>query len=150
MNIKSFLVAMVAMLTFSLGAHANEYSNSVLAVQGYDVVSYQDNKRPVRGNGNFTSVKNGATYQFSSKANLKAFNKNPEKYMPAYGGYCAFGVGVGKKFVGDPEVWRVVNGTLYLNLDTKVQDRWLKDVKGQIKKADANWGKIKDKAPSSL
>lgn len=150
MNIKSFLIAMVAMLTFSLGANANEYSNSVLAVQGYDVVSYQEGKRPVRGSGNLTSTKNGATYQFSSKANLKAFNKNPEKYIPAYGGYCAFGVGVGKKFIGDPEVWRVVDGTLYLNLDTKVQDRWLKDVKGQIKKADTNWVKIKDKAPSSL
>jgi hypothetical protein len=46
---------------------------------------------------------------------------NPEKYVPAYGGYCAFGISVGKKFIGDPEVWRIVDGRLYLNLDTGIQ-----------------------------
>ena len=72
------------------------------------------------------------------------------KYVPAYGGYCAFGASVGKKFIGDPEVWRVVDGTLYLNLDTGIQEAWLKDVPGRIKTANAKWKVIKNKSPSSL
>jgi len=150
MNIRQFLTATIALLTFSAGVSAADFQHSTPAAQGYDVVSYHVSKRPVRGNGNFVSVHDGATYQFSNKDNLKKFEKNPEKYVPAYGGYCAFGVAVGKKFVGDPEVWRVVDGTLYLNLDTNVQDRWFKDVPGNIKKADKNWAEIHDKAPASL
>ena len=150
MNIKQFLLAMVAMLTFSVAAMAGEYTHSTPAVQGYDVVSYQAGKRPVRGNGHFATTHNGATYLFSSAANLEAFKGNPDKYVPAYGGYCAYGVSVGKKFTGDPEVWRVVDGKLYLNLDAGIQDEWLKDVPGRIKSADSKWEKIKDKSPASL
>ena len=58
--------------------------------------------------------------------------------------------GVGKKFVGDPEVWRVIDGTLYLNLDAGIQDMWLKDVPGRIASADDKWKKIKNKSPASL
>ncbi|MGH1441422.1 MAG: YHS domain-containing (seleno)protein [Cellvibrionaceae bacterium] len=150
MNIKQYIVAMIAMLAFSINAAASEYNHSVPAVQGYDVVSYQTAKRPVRGNGHFISTYQGATYQFSSKANLALFKKDPAKYAPAYGGFCAFGVSVGKKFVGDPEVWRVVDGKLYLNLDTSIQSEWLKDVPGRIETANTEWTKIKDKSPASL
>ncbi len=150
MNIKQFLIAIFAVLTLSTGAIAGEYTHSTPAIQGYDVVSYHNGKRPIRGNGHFVSTHKGATYQFSSKANLKAFESNPGKYVPAYGGYCAFGASVGKKFIGDPEVWRIVDGTLYLNLDTSIQSEWLKDVPGRIKTADAKWEKIKDKSPASL
>lgn len=150
MIIKNSILATVAMLLFSANAMAADYSHSTPAVQGYDVVSYQTGKRPVRGNGNFVSTFEGATYQFSSKANLEAFEKNPKQYIPAYGGYCAFGVSVGKKFIGDPEVWRIVDGTLYLNLDTSIQSEWLKDVPGRIKTADAQWKKIENKSPASL
>lgn len=150
MNIKQILISIIAVLAFSASAIAGEYSHSAPAVQGYDVVSYQTGKRPVRGNGHYVSTYKDATYQFSSNENLKKFEKNPGKYAPAYGGYCAFGVSVGKKFLGDPEVWRVVDGTLYLNLDTNIQADWVKDIPGRIKSADAKWIKIKDKSPSSL
>jgi hypothetical protein len=59
-------------------------------------------------------------------------------------------VAVGKKFVGDPDVWAVVDGRLYLNLDNKIQGLWSEDVPGHIEKADANWPRIRDKAPSEL
>lgn len=150
MNIKKRLLMMITMLTFSVAATAADYRHSTPAVQGYDVVSYQTGKRPIRGNGNFVATHEGATYQFSSQENLKAFERNPDKYAPAYGGYCAYGTSVGKKFIGDPEVWRVVDGKLYLNLDTSIQTLWLKDVPGRIKTADAKWETIKDKSPASL
>ncbi len=150
MKLKTNLIALLATLLFMGNAMANEYTHSTPAVQGYDVVSYQTGKRPVRGNGNFVAVHEGAAYLFSSSDNQKAFEKNPNKYVPAYGGYCAFGASVGKKFIGDSEVWRLVDGRLYLNLDVGIQSQWLKDVPGRIKTADARWRKIEHKNPASL
>jgi len=150
MKLKTQLVTLVALFGIAGNALAADYTHSTPAVQGYDVVSYQTGKRPIRGNGNFVAVYDGATYQFSSADNQEIFEKNPEKYVPTYGGYCAFGASVGKKFIGDPEVWRVVDGKLYLNLDNSIQSEWLKDVPGRIKTADANWRNISDKNPASL
>lgn len=150
MSIKQFVIVLIAMLAFTAGATAGQYTHSAPAAHGYDVVSYQTGKRPVRGNGHFASVYKGAAYLFSSQVNLETFEGNPEKYVPAYGGYCAFGVSVGKKFAGDPHVWRVVDGRLYLNLDADIQDQWLKDVPGRIKKADAKWKNIRNTSPASL
>ena len=78
------------------------------------------------------------------------FEANPEMYAPAYGGWCAYGVAVGKKFVTDPEVWKIVKGKLYLNLDRDIQSKWTKDIPGYIKTADPIWTEIRDKAPSDL
>ena len=150
MKLKTQLVTLVALFGMAGNALAADYTHSTPAVQGYDVVSYQTGKRPIRGNGNFVAVYDGATYQFSSTDNQKTFERNPEKFIPAYGGYCAFGTSVNKKFIGDPEVWRIVDGRLYLNLDTSIQATWLKDVPGRIRTADANWRNIKDKSPSEL
>ena len=150
MKLNSTLMALIALLGFAGNALAADYTNSTPAVQGYDVVSYQTGKRPIRGNGHYVAVYDGTTYQFSSADNQKLFEENPEKYVPAYGGYCAFGASVGKKFIGDPEVWRIVDGKLYLNLDARIQAEWLKDVPGRIKSADTNWRNIKDKNPASL
>ncbi|MBO9491464.1 YHS domain protein [Endozoicomonas sp. G2_1] len=150
MNIKKMFLSLAAMLAFTATANAGEYQNSTPAVQGYDVVSYHTGKRPIKGNGNFVATHKGATYIFANKANQEKFSANPEKYVPAYGGYCAFGVSVGKKFIGDPEVFRLVDGKVYLNLDAGIQDMWLKDVPGKINQADKNWKKIKNKSPASL
>ncbi len=151
MTFKSaFLTLALAISTLAGQAMAADYAHSVPAVQGYDVVSYHTNKRPIRGSGHFTAVHDGATYQFANNENLQTFRANPEKYVPAYNGFCAFGVSVGKKFIGDPEVWRIVDGKTYLNLDADIQDQWLKDTSGRIESADKKWSQIKDKNPASL
>lgn len=142
------IVTIFSALTASMAFASHEAST--VAAGGYDVVTYFDNKRPVRGTGHFVSEYDGATYLFSTPTNKKKFDRNPAKYAPAYNGYCAYGVSVGKKFVGDPEVYRVVDGVLYLNLDANVQDLWLKDTDKYIKKANKQWPTIEDKAPSQL
>lgn len=87
---------------------------------------------------------------FANKKNRKMFEANPEKYIPAYGGYCAYGVAVGNKFIADPELWMIEDGKLYLNLDTDIQKKWLKDIAGYIDKANSNWMKIRNKTPFEL
>jgi YHS domain-containing protein len=151
-SIKPFLSIILASLVTltSFSALAGGVANSVTAIGGYDVVSYQTSKKPLRGNGHYLAVHDGVTYLFANKVNQETSEANPGKYVPAYGGYCAFGASVGKKFVGDPEVWRLIDGKLYLNLDVEIQSQWLKDVPGRIKTADAKWTKIKDKSPAEL
>lgn len=121
-----------------------------LAVHGYDVVAYFTEGKPVKGDANFSANQSNATYRFASQANLDAFKANPTKYEPAYGGYCAFGVSVGAKFDGDPTLWKIVNDRLYLNLDPGIQANWVKDIPGNIKKAEVNWVGIKDKLPTEI
>ena len=151
MNAKSILMTILIWAGLvTAGFAASQHATNLTGVHGYDLVSYYTSKRPLRGNGHFVSVHDGVMYLFSSQENKARFDRNPDKYLPAYGGYCAFGTSVGKKFDGDPEVWRIIDGRLYFNLDENIQDQWLKDVPGRIKTANANWLKIKDKAPSEL
>lgn len=121
-----------------------------LAVHGFDVVAFFTEARPVQGDAKYAVVHDGATYRFASEANLASFKANPAKYAPAYGGYCAYGVSVGAKFDGDPRYWKIVDGKLYLNLDAGIQQTFLKDVSGAIRKADANWPKLAGKLPSEI
>lgn len=151
------LLAVAFVLVFGLAAFGASAARAgdgtevaTVGVGGYDPVSYFAGSRPVRGNGKYTVEYQGVTYLFANEADKTAFEKEPAKYLPAFGGYCAYGVAIGKKFWGDPEVWEIVDGTLYLNLDKSIQQEWDKDKPGYIKKADGNWNAIKDKAPGEL
>lgn len=112
------------------------------AVSGYDVVSYHQDSGPVRGSGYHVAEHEGATFLFATEANKKAFEKDPSKYVPAYNGYCAFGVSLGKKFNSDPTVYKIVDDVVYLNLDKGIQKKWGKDIQGNIAKANENWSNI--------
>jgi len=138
-TLSSFFAALVL---FASSAFAADHSTIALAVGGYDVVSYQQDG-PVLGNGNHLASYNGNQYAFSSADNKAKFEANPEQYVPQYGGFCAYGAALGKKFYGDPTVYEVVDGKLYLNLDKKVQGLWEKDKAGNIASADKLWSSIK-------
>ena len=142
-------LAAIVLALFSLQAIAIE-ANSTVAVGGYDLVSYHSGKKPLPGNGNHVVQHDGANYLFASKANADEFKQNPERFLPAYGGYCAFGVSVGKKFIADPTVWEVVEGRLYLNLDNGIKKIWAEDIAGNIVNADKAWPEIRDVAASEL
>lgn len=147
---KYFLPLLLMFVASTAAVQASEIVHSTVGVQGYDLVSYQTGKKPVQGNGNHIVTHEGVNYLFANKANQQAFEKSPKKYLPAYGGWCAFGTSVNKKFVGDPTVWEVVDGQLYFNLDNGIKSTWIKDIPGNIKKANANWPKIKNKNYTEL
>ena len=141
----ALLVSVVATPVFG-----QDVTHSTPGLSGYDPVSYFTNGAPERGSGYHVADYEGVTYAFASAEHKDMFEANPSKYAPAYGGWCAYGVAVGKKFVADPTVWKIVNGTLYVNLDRGIQSKWNKDIPGHIKTGDANWKEIKDKAPADL
>ncbi len=140
---------LAVMLMAVSGADAVAASNNVdrekVAVGGYDVVAYFASGAPQRGLPQFAARHDGATYRFASAANLKTFRADPQKYLPQYGGYCAYGAASGYKAPIDPTAWRIVDGKLYLNYSHAVQRQWLADIPGYIRKADENWPKLRDK-----
>jgi YHS domain-containing protein len=149
---KQWVIAVLALATgiTSGYAFAGDVSYSTPGLSGYDPVAYFTDAKPARGSGYHVTVHDGVTYAFASEEHKKLFTADPPKYLPAYGGYCAYGVAKGKKFVADPEVWKVVGGKLYLNLDKNIQNKWEQDIPGHIKKADTNWSDIRNRAPGDL
>jgi len=118
---------------------------SSLAVSGYDPVAYFVEGKPIEGTDQFSFDWKGATWRFTSAANLAFFKANPEKYAPQYGGYCAWAVSQGYTASTDPEAWYIEQGKLYLNYSKGVQSQWKQDIPGNIKKGNANWPQILEK-----
>lgn len=124
------------------GRGAVNTDDAGLAVQGYDVVAYQTAMQATRGIPQFTATHDGATYRFASAENRDRFVADPARYIPAYGGYCAMGVAVNRKFDIDPLAFTLVEGRLYLNKDMGTRRAWMRDVPGNNMKADANWPQV--------
>jgi YHS domain-containing protein len=133
---------LVSSLSFAANIEVNANGND-LALKGYDTVSYFTKGAPTKGSNKFTAAYNGAIYQFSSDENRDLFKAEPSKYAPQYGGYCAFGVTMNRKFDTDPTAWHIRGDKLYLNLNKDVQKKWVTDIPGYIKTAQNNWGDIK-------
>jgi YHS domain-containing protein len=152
----------VALLAASLGASAARAADETnvaraatragpgLAVHGYDVVAYFVEGRPRLGSAEYERAYAGGTYRFASEAHRDAFAADPARYVPAYGGFCAYGAAAGKKFDGDPLFWKIVSGRLFLNLDAEVQAKWSEDVAGNVARADQSWPKIEHRAAGEL
>lgn len=113
-----------------------------LALQGYDPVAYFTDHKPVKGDAAFTATHEGATYRFASAEHRDLFVSNPQKYAPAFGGYCGYAVSVGKIRPINPELWSIVDGTLILQHSAGAVGLWQKDVSGNKTKADALWPRL--------
>lgn len=156
MNLKQFALAgiMAAMISSPALAGPQFVDKSGYAASGYDVVAYwslkqvpigQSQPKAVPGKKAFTAKHNGATWAFSTAANRDAFTKNPAKYTPAYDGHCAYGAAQGGKVPGNPNLWRIVDDKLYLNITPNVVGFWEKDVPGHIVTANKNWPGLEPK-----
>ena len=92
----------------------------------------------------------GASYYFASAENLETFKADPAKYIPQHGGFCSYGVSVGKKFDGDPDQFVVHDGQLFLFLNAKTRELFLEDITGVKATADTNWEAIERIAVGEL
>ncbi|GAB4388832.1 YHS domain-containing (seleno)protein [Albidovulum sp.] len=126
------------------------YGGAPLGLHGADPVALLDGGTYAEGNAGFAAAHDGVAYYFASEENLRAFEANPARYAPQYGGFCAFGVSVGKKFDGDPRFAAVLNDKLYVFLNEDVFKAYLKDQAGTIEKAEGNWTAIEHTAATEL
>jgi YHS domain-containing protein len=115
------------------------YSESDVAINGFDPVAYFNQQQPVEGSPAHSSEWNGAKWLFSNAENKAAFDANPEEFAPQYGGYCAYAVSKGYTASTDPDAWTVHDGKLYLNYSKTVRLLWSRDIPGHVASADKNW-----------
>jgi YHS domain-containing protein len=116
-----------------------------VAIQGYDPVAFFTDQKPVKGKADFASRQDGATYLFSSKENKELFEKEPAKYEPVFGGYCAYGVSRNKLVEIDVDAFQIVDGRLLLQYSEGVRNDFNKDTQGNLAKANANWPGLVEK-----
>lgn len=139
----SFSFVLMLLVFTAYAQKAEVFSQNDKAIKGYDPVAYFTDSQPLMGKDEFKYSQDGANWYFSSQKNLDLFKSNPSKYMPQYGGYCAFGLAGGYKAPISPDAWTIVNDKLYLNYNKKVQIDWIKDQTEMIKNADKNWPAVK-------
>ena len=123
--------------------------NENIALHGYDPVSYFQ-EQPTKGKRALTYKYNDISYIFSNEKNMKIFMNRPDDYLPVFGGYCAYGVRLGKKFDIDPTSYAIEDGKLYLLLNRSTKNLWDNDRKRNISIAQRIWQTIKSVSPDSL
>lgn len=120
-------------------------NDSGVAIQGYDPVAFFTEKKPVMGKPEISAKQDGAIYFFATKEHRDLFKKEPAKYVPEFGGYCAYGVSRNKLVKIDVDAFQIVDGKLLLQYDKGVRDTFNKDSKGNLVKANQNWQGLVDK-----
>jgi hypothetical protein len=160
MRLSRFILSTAAALTLATAAFAGDQyvDDTGFAVSGYDVVAYFDlaqapvgSAQPaaVPGDKDITASYNGATFAFSSEENKARFEANPAAYVPQYDGHCAYGVSKGGKVPGNPNLWRIVDDKLYLNITKNVVTFWEEDIPGNVALAQDNWVSLEPQAAST-
>jgi YHS domain-containing protein len=145
---KKIIITSVIVLAVCFPVAAQQspvFIHSGKAIRGYDPVSYFIDGKPLPGKEELTYKWNNADWYFSDQQHLDSFKVNPEKYIPQYGGYCAYGMYEGHKAPTDPNAWTIVNGKLYFNYNLKVRELWKDKREEKIEAADKNWPAVKDK-----
>lgn len=110
-----------------------------IGIQGYDPVAYFEEGRPVLGDPDLGATYLGTTYHFSNPERRWAFQEAPERYAPAFGGFCAYAASIDRLSPIQPEYFQIVDGRLVLNHNAHAMKLWTDDVSGNLVKADRNW-----------
>lgn len=137
-------------LTVGLAANAQSVDYNVqdeFIAEGYDIVAYFSNSAK-KGSTKYVATYDGVKFKFSSQENLETFNNNPKMYVPQYGGWCAYAMGVtGEKVSINPKTYEIRDGKLFLfynSWGTNTLNSWLKTPEDFKRKADENWENVKN------
>ncbi len=143
MKSSSCLTVACVLFLWTAPARAGEFFEvGGVAIRGYDPVAYVTERQPVKGSAAHTVTYKDSLFYFSSEANREAFSRDPERYVPRYGGFCAYGTAKGYKALTAPEAFTIYQGKLYLNYNLSVREQWAEDIPDNIQKADHNWPQV--------
>lgn len=133
------LIFAVLPILFSFATNIAMGTEPETAINKYDPVAYFTENRAVQGKDEYTVSYHGMTWHFSSSTNRDLFAADPQAYAPQYDGYCAWAMTESRLAQTDPEVWKIIDGKLYLNCSRSAYEKWAKDIPAHIKKADRIW-----------
>jgi YHS domain-containing protein len=133
-----FITVSVSAQSTKLQYFNNTDANGVI-LDGYDAVGFYTDNKPVKGDAKFQYKYNDAVYYFATQEHLDLFKANPEKYLPQFGGWCAYAVSLGRIAPIDVNNFSIVNGRLFIQHNQRAVTGWNKDVPGNIVKADKYW-----------
>lgn len=143
MSIRSIIlpwaVALILLLAGCAAAPVNVDSETGAAVRGHDVVAYFTRGEAVPGAVEYSTRWRGAEWRFASADHRARFRANPERYAPAYNGFCAWAMSEDRLAPGEPAYWDIHDGRLYLNCNQRAQDNWQADRERLRERADRNW-----------
>ena len=114
-------------------------SDGAVMLKGADLVAYFTQNQYVQGAPQFKSEYQGVTFRFASAEHKALFDKEPMKYQPQYGGFCADGLVYGIPWGGDADTWKMVDGKLYIFGGAGSRDAFLLDEPRNIQLADKYW-----------
>ena len=148
-SVPAYLWAMLILLMCTLvmapaRAGSVNTDGAGLAIKGYDVVAYFTQSSAVPGKAEISHEWGGATWLFDSQANRDLFMAEPTRFVPQYGGYCAYAAAQGALADIDPMAWTIHDDRLYLNFNLQVRELWSDDRAALIERADANWPSLAD------
>jgi hypothetical protein len=110
-----------------------------LMLLGFDPVSYFDPGGPLPGRASWRARHRHGSYRFASAENRDRFVAAPDRYAPQYGGFCAKGVSYAIRAGGDPRVYEIRDGRLYIFVNDYARDYWRTDPADFVAKADHYW-----------
>jgi YHS domain-containing protein len=110
-----------------------------LMLKGADVVAYFTQGKYVQGSPQWRSQHEGVDFRFASAEHKALFDKEPAKYLPQYGGYCANGIVYGIPWGGDADTWKLIDGKLYIFGGKASKDGWELDEKANLALAEQYW-----------
>ena len=151
--VRAALIALIALTLGACGAMRSQNPGTALSpvnavavaedasvmLKGADVVAYFTENRYVQGQANNKSTYEGVTFHFASAANKALFDRDPRKYLPEYGGYCADGIAYGIPWGGDADRFKMINGKLYIFGGQGSLDAWNLDEKRNFALAEKYW-----------
>ncbi len=140
--IKRLLLSLALVVAALSTTPANATNQLATAIGGYDAVAYFAAGEPRQGKARYHHFWNGAVWFFENEENRDTFAADPVAYAPQYDGYCAWAASQNYKRPGDPNVWQIVDGKLYIKVHEGAQENWRKDIPTHIAQGDENWLRI--------
>lgn len=156
LTMKRLLTPLLVVVSLALHAQIDPVNKNQVAIDGYDVVAYFRAGKATKGDPRYQSQHESVTYHFVNAENKELFDKDPSKYVPQYGGYCALAVSYGQKISVNPETFKVVDDKLYLFFNGHTRrgqvnslETWNKNEPRLLEKADRLWPDVKKKKYNS-
>ena len=140
--LSAMVTATALTATPALAAKDRVFTSWGVAIRGTDPVAYFTQNRAVEGRKKFSHIYEVAEFRFATAQNRDLFMRDPEKYAPQFGGYCAWAVSLGYTASTVPEAFTIVDGKLYLNYSLQVRAQWEADKDNRIILGQQNWPSV--------